>query len=221
LPAAPAANRDRHRQTAWQKIDRRCCELHNDRKTPRGEALVPRQPIRLPVLTICFCVAFATGIAGAAESLEPGDRFAAIAGRMQNAVDESQISGAVTLVAHQGATVHLTAVGQADIENQRPMRTDTVFAIASMTKPITATAVMILQDEGRLSVNDPVSKYIPQFKHVQLDGRPPPREITIRDLLTHTSGVGGSQRNQGTLKETVELLAENDFRADDTANGIR
>jgi CubicO group peptidase (beta-lactamase class C family) len=67
--------------------------------------------------------------------------------------------------------------------------------------------VLILQDEGKLCVSDPVWKYIPRFKDVRLGDEPPAREITIRDLMTHTSGIGGSQRNQGTLQETAELLA--------------
>jgi CubicO group peptidase (beta-lactamase class C family) len=138
--------------------------------------------------------------------------LAQIPERMRQFVAEKQISGAVTLVAKDGRIVHLEAVGLADAEAQKPMQKDTVFAIASMTKPITATALMIVADEGKLSVDDPVSKYIPQFEKVALATGPPGREITIRDLLTHTSGVGGGQRNQGSLKETVELLAKEPLR---------
>jgi CubicO group peptidase (beta-lactamase class C family) len=160
----------------------------------------------------CLCAVCLLAVpVGAAEAASTGS-ITAITQRMGKFVEESQISGAVTLVAHDGKVVHLSAVGQADVEAKRPMRTDTVFAIASMTKPVTATAVMILQDEGKLCVDDPVSKYIPQFKSVQLDGQPPAREITIRDLMTHTSGVGGGQQNQGTLKKTVELLAGQPLR---------
>ena len=100
----------------------------------------------------------------------------------------------------------------ADVENQKPMQTDTIFAIASMTKPVTATAVMILQDEGKLSVDDPASKYVPALADVALPAGPPKRPITIRDLITHTSGIGGSQRNQGSLERTVELLAKEPLR---------
>ena len=83
--------------------------------------------------------------------------------RMQEFIDQKQISGTVTLVAYRGRIIHLEAVGSADLENHRPMRPDTIFCIASMTKPITSTAVMILQDEGKLSIDDPVSKYVPEF----------------------------------------------------------
>src|SRR5207244_4226910 len=109
----------------------------------------------------------------------------------------------------KGKVAHLSAVGKADLENNVPMRTDSLFAIMSMTKPIAATAVMILQDEGRLSVEEPVSKFVPEFKDVLLkDGNKPKREITIPDLLTHTSGLGGNQALEGDLKRTAEMLAK-------------
>ena len=76
-----------------------------------------------------------------------------------------------------------------------------------MTKPITATALMILQDEGKLSVDDPVAKYIPQFKDVSLVDGPAKTEMTIRHLMTHTSGIGGEQHCIGSLKATAEELA--------------
>jgi CubicO group peptidase (beta-lactamase class C family) len=127
---------------------------------------------------------------------------------MQKFVDEQEIAGAVTLVARDGEIVHLGAVGMADIANQRPMRPGTMFAIASMTKPIVATGVMILQDEGKLSIDDPVSKYLPAFSSAKLSGGESlERPITIRDVLTHTSGLGGNQIFDGTLEECVAELA--------------
>lgn len=140
------------------------------------------------------------------------DGLARIPGRMRAFVEENQIAGAVTLVARRGRIVHLEAVGQADMENGRAMTTDSLFAIASMTKPITATAVLMLRDEGRLSLDERVSQYVPQFADVRLEGKPLDREITIRDLITHTSGIGGGQRNQGSLAKTVELLAAEPMR---------
>ena len=134
--------------------------------------------------------------------------LARIQQRMGEFVEAKQIAGAVTLVARRGCVVHLEAAGYADAENKRPMQKDSIFAIASMTKPITATAVMILQDEGKLSVDDAVSKYIPAFKQVSLESGPPSREITLRDLLTHTAGLGGSQRTEGSLEETVEVIVK-------------
>ncbi|HUG90736.1 MAG TPA: serine hydrolase domain-containing protein [Planctomycetaceae bacterium] len=135
--------------------------------------------------------------------------LAEIAARMQGFVDEQQISGAVTLVARRGRVVHLEAVGHADLEARRPMKTESLFAVASMTKPITATAVLILQDEGKLSIDDPVSRHLPELSAVQLEGgERPGREITIRDALTHTAGFGGSQQTERTLQQTVELIAQ-------------
>jgi CubicO group peptidase (beta-lactamase class C family) len=126
---------------------------------------------------------------------------------MKKAVNDNKIGGAVALVAKNGYIVYHKAFGKMDISPERPMRDDTIFRIASMTKPITATAVMILVDEGKIALDDPVSKYIPQFKNPkvlieveQVDEKtdtetytyrlePAKREITIRHLLTHTSGI--------------------------------
>ncbi|HEX6984309.1 MAG TPA: serine hydrolase domain-containing protein, partial [Planctomycetaceae bacterium] len=131
-----------------------------------------------------------------------------VAERMEAFVEEGQIAGAVTLVATDGGVVRHEAVGKADIEADRPMRPDTIFAIASMTKPVTATAVMILVDEGKVSLDDPVSKYVPEFKDAKLrDGSKPRREVTLRDVMTHTSGLAGDQRLEGPLEETAKKLA--------------
>ena len=127
---------------------------------------------------------------------------------MRGFVEDHQISGAVTLVAKEGKVVHLEAIGMADVDSQKPMQKDSMFCIASMTKPITSTALMILCDEGRLALTDPISKYVPAFADVKLNGKPPARPLTIFDCITHTSGLGGSQQNQGTLAETVDALAE-------------
>ncbi len=151
---------------------------------------------------------------GAVKVTKPADAgldekaLAEIPGRMEKFVAEKQISGAVTLIGYRGKIVHLAAVGQADIEADKKMETDSLFAIASMTKPITAAAVLILQDEGKLSIDDPVSKYIPSFKEASLKDGKPKREMTIKDCLTHTAGLGGSQQNEGTLEETAEKLAK-------------
>ena len=126
-------------------------------------------------------------------------RLKRIAGRMKEFVDSGSIAGAVTLVSHHRTIMSLDAVGCQDLQTKEPMRKDTIFQIMSMTKPITATAVMILVEEGRLSPGDPVEKYLPEFKSMWVVGehddvrrlslRRPARAITIRDLLTHTSGM--------------------------------
>jgi CubicO group peptidase (beta-lactamase class C family) len=131
-----------------------------------------------------------------------------IAGKMKVFVDAQQTSGTVTLVARKGKIVHLEAVGLADVDAKRPMAKDSLFAIASMTKPMTALALMIMVDEKKVALDDPVSKYIPEFKEAVLASGKPQREITVRDVLTHTSGLAGDQQNVGTLKETGVALAK-------------
>lgn len=114
---------------------------------------------------------------------------------MQDLVDDGKIAGGVTMMARHGKVIHLHAVGMADREAGKPMRTDSIYRLASMTKPTTSVAIMILYDKGRISLDDPLSKYIPSFKdmRVMVGGNPdntePARsEITIHQLLTHTAG---------------------------------
>jgi CubicO group peptidase (beta-lactamase class C family) len=117
---------------------------------------------------------------------------------LQQAVERKQIAGAVALLAHDGKLGYLRAKGFQDVEAGKEMATDSLFRIASMSKPVTSVAVMILADDGRVQVTDPVSKYLPEFKNPKVlmpgpggDSRlvPANREITIHDLLTHTSGL--------------------------------
>jgi len=114
-------------------------------------------------------------------------------------IDAGEISGAVTLVARRGHIVHFEAHGLMDIESKRPMEKDAIFRIASMSKPITGVAVMMMLEEGKLRLNDPVSRFLPEFKNSKVaiargdSGEtylvPADRELTIRDLLTHTNGL--------------------------------
>lgn len=128
---------------------------------------------------------------------------------MRKAVADRQISGAVIVVANRNKVVHCEAVGMADIARGEPMRTDTLFWIASMTKPVTAVALLMLQDEGKLNVSDPVAKFIPEF-----DGLKTPSgasaNLTIAQLMTHTSGLGEADRagaNQArTLADLIPLF---------------
>ena len=119
--------------------------------------------------------------------------------RMQEFVDQGEISGAVTLVADRDRIVHLAAIGKSDLSTGRKMRTDDLFWIASMTKPMTAVCVAMLADEGKLGFDDPVEKYLPEFRNQWVvteqgaDHRALghlARPVTLRDLLTHTSGLG-------------------------------
>jgi CubicO group peptidase (beta-lactamase class C family) len=149
-------------------------------------------------------------LASTTVTVAEGD-FVAIAEQMRQFVSAHQIAGAVTLVGHEGRIVHLVAVGAADREQHRPMSVDTMFRVMSMTKPITATAVMILADEGKLSIDDPVDKYLPAFADAKLKNGEPVQGLTIRHLLTHTSGLVGNQTCEESLEATAEMLAARPF----------
>ena len=139
-------------------------------------------------------------------------------------VEAKEISGAVTIVARRGRVVQYEAIGAADLDSKRPMTKETLFRLASSSKPITAVAVLMLMEEGKLKLTDPLSKYIPEFKNSRViveaehaaqpmtDGPPPAentytvpaeREITIIDLLTHTSGLASGGAGNA---EFVRLL---------------
>ena len=121
-----------------------------------------------------------------------------IAPAMQKFVDDHDIAGAVTVVGRADGFAHTTAVGHRDLEGQQPMTKDTLFRIASMTKPVTAIGIMILADEGKLSPDDDVAKHLPEFRGQMLVGergkdtvslKKPARPVKLRDLLTHTGGI--------------------------------
>jgi CubicO group peptidase (beta-lactamase class C family) len=134
------------------------------------------------------------------------ERLARIHEMVQRHIDAHDISGAVTLVARNGKIVHFEAHGLADVEAKKPMSKDSLFWIMSMTKPVVGTSVLMMMEEGKLRLTDPVSKFIPEFKGMKVAvmqdrpasaaGAPPlfytvpaTREITIQDLLTHVSGL--------------------------------
>jgi CubicO group peptidase (beta-lactamase class C family) len=164
------------------------------------------------------------------------ERLARITEMMKRHIAAGEISGGVTLVARHGRIAHLEAVGVIDADSKKPMTKDAVFRIASMTKPVTGLAIMMMMEEGKLRITDPVSKYIPQFRDMKVavalpKQAPPPgadeppaeprfytvpaeREITIRDLLTHTSGlVSGPMstadaRKPSVVRKPTETLAD-------------
>src|SRR5436190_13377646 len=124
-------------------------------------------------------------------------RLTRIDSAIQRAVDRSEIGGAVALVIRDGQTVYERAFGWSDREANRKMTTDAIFRIASQTKALTSVAIMTLVEEGKIALNDPVSKFIPAFARTTVATRtdtgraivPARRRITIRDLLTHTAGI--------------------------------
>lgn len=173
--------------------------LHN---AMRGQKSPITSPPSLPSMPLWFTLLV----------LAAGARADSISDRMQQFVDQGVLPGAVTLVATKDGVKHLAAVGKADLASGRTMKTDDLFWIASMTKPLTATCVAMLAEEGKLSFDDKVEKYLPQFagqwmvetkEKERVTLVRPPRAITIRDLLTHTSGMGElkSPRPHATLAE--------------------
>jgi len=122
-----------------------------------------------------------------------------------------EIPGAVVLVHESGQPPVTTALGLSDVATAKLAAPDDLFGIMSMTKPITATALMILVDEGKVSVDDPVEKYISAFKDAKLASGEPVRDLKIRHLLTHTSGLTGKQECIESLAGTANLLAARPF----------
>ncbi len=125
--------------------------------------------------------------------LDPA-RLAAIPKRLQHWVDKGAAAGFVTLVARHGQIAHHEATGYTDLETKQPMKTDNIFQLHSMTKPIVCIGVMMLVEEGLVALSDPVEKHLPEFRGITVrdaDGRlrKPSRLPTVRDLMTHTSGM--------------------------------
>src|SRR5262245_12016999 len=135
-------------------------------------------------------------------------KLAEIPRRMEQLVSEGQISGAVTLVATKDRVVHLAAVGKADLASGKAMEPDTIFRVASMTKPITATALMMLIEQGKLAVDDPVAKYIPAFAGQKLKDGGAARAVTIRDVVTHTAGLATSPGSNFSREATIEQICD-------------
>ena len=149
-------------------------------------------------LLIALLVAFPLqGLAKAQAEAMP-QRIDAVVSR---AVQEQRIVGAVVMVARDGQIVHKKAFGLADSESRTPVREDTIFRLASMTKPIVSAAAMVLADQGKLSLDDPVTRWVPEFTPRLPDGKP--AVITVRQLLTHTAGL-----SYGFLEPTDGPLAK-------------
>ena len=171
--------------------------------------------IAVIVLTLAVLLplhALAAGLPAAAKPEDVGlssARLALIERTLRTEVETGRLPGAVVLVARKGRVAYLTSVGVRDPNSKAPMTPDAIFALASMTKPMASVAAMMLYEEGRLLLNDPVSKYIPAMGKMQVGAErtdatgkvtvllvPVEREMTIQDLLRHTSGL--TYNNRGT-----------------------
>ena len=123
---------------------------------------------------------------------------------MQEMIARNEIAGAVTVVVSKDRMLHLETSGFADVSAKRPMTPDSLFWIASMTKPITGAAILMLQDEGKLKVGDPVSKYLPEFANLRTPSGKP-ANLTLTQMLTHTSGLGEAA---GPAAQQARTLAD-------------
>lgn len=173
-------------------------------------------PRVLCTLTLILSLGSLAATAATLPSANPDDagmsaeRLERIDALIDRYIADQQIAGAVTMVARRGEIVHLESQGWMDRENQEPMRRDAIFRMASMSKPVTGVAILMLMEEGKVRLSDPVSRFIPEFTNTQVavidESRPTPRgqlpnyytmpaerEITVRDLLTHTSGLGSGR----------------------------
>jgi CubicO group peptidase (beta-lactamase class C family) len=173
-------------------------------------------------------------VSAAAPTARPEDvglsseRLQRIAQMIQRRIDAGDLAGAVVAVARKGKVAHLSAHGVMDLESKQPMTAASMFRIASMTKPVVGVAIMMLVEESRLHLNDPVSRYIPEFREMKVAvaqpaGRgggaapgaapqfytvPAQREITVKDLLTHVSGLGSGPMGNSDIARVARKEGE-------------
>lgn len=140
-------------------------------------------------------------------------KLATVRSALQGFVDRGELSGIVTLSSLGGEVVETSAIGWSDIGTRAPMRPDTLFRIASMTKPVTSVAALMLMEEGRIALSDPVSRWVPELADPVVlrdaagpldETTPARRAITIEDLLTHRSGIAYAPFSEGPLKQAYE-----------------
>src|SRR5205809_992711 len=137
---------------------------------------VPLRMLTLLLVVAGLAAPIAAGSVSAARPEDAGfssERLRAVHETIQRHIDAGDITGAVTLVGSRGRIVHFEAHGLMDLASKRPMAKDSIFRIMSMTKPVTAVAVMMMEEEGKLRVTDTVSKYIPEFKRLKVGTAPP------------------------------------------------
>lgn len=198
--------------------------LPSDTRAPQQRPTLS-QLLKLTLLTLGLSLS-ATSFAQTTVSPESvglsSERLTRIDDVVTRYMENQHISGAITALARHGETVHFSAQGYMDRENQTEMREDAIFRMASMSKPVTGVAILMMLEEGKLRLEDPVSKFIPEFTNTTVamltdpnapESRDPDiyktpaeREITVRDLLTHTSGLASS----GIASRTTARMAPRD-----------
>jgi len=135
----------------------------------------------------------------------PDPTLPGIGSAMQDMIGKNEIAGAVTVVVSKDKVLHLETAGFADVAAKRPMSPDTLFWIASMTKPVTGAAILMLQDEGKLTVGDPVAKHLPEFAALKTPSGKA-ANLTIAQILTHTSGLGEASGPAAAQAKTLADL---------------
>lgn len=165
-------------------------------------------------LALAFAIAFAVTTPGSAADV-PGKKQE-YAEALAPYVEKGTLAGAVVLVANKEKVIAVEAVGFADIAAKAPMKADAMFWIASQSKPITAAALMILVDDGKVKLDDPVSKYLPEFNNLWLAAekdkdhlllKRPARAVTVRDILSHTSGLPFKSTAEDPTLDAITLKA--------------
>jgi CubicO group peptidase (beta-lactamase class C family) len=159
-------------------------------------------------------LAFTLALLAAPLLAKDAPKSPALVSALQPFVDNNTISGAVLMVSSPEKVLALETLGVSDLKTKEPMRADAMFWIASMTKPMTAMALMMCVEEGKLSIDDPVEKHLPEFKGQMLIEekspervvlKKPARPVTIKDLLTHTSGLTSNLPGEGSALDTLTL----------------
>jgi CubicO group peptidase (beta-lactamase class C family) len=146
------------------------------------------------------------------------ERLTRIQEMIQRRIAAGEMSGAAAVVMRKGKVIYQTYQGVMDLESKRPVTSDTMFRVASMTKPVTSVAIMMMIEEGKVHLNDPVSRYIPEFKSLkvavpsgpagQFYTMPPAREVTVKDLLTHVSGLSSGTMSNSTVQAVARKQGE-------------
>ena len=184
-----------------------------------------RRGLAPAILTLCTLAtiwatappASAREIASVAPSKEgfSAERLARLDAKMHSYVDTGGTAGVITLIARHGRIVHFDVYGKADIEAGTPLRADSLFRMYSMTKPITSVALLMLYEEGRFQLDDPLSRYLPEFKDVkvyvsgggaQIQTEDLKRAITVRDVFRHTAGFSGGNHPVAQLQSDAKVF---------------
>src|ERR1044071_3113081 len=149
--------------------------------------------------------ALCAGLGAALAALADDPKLPGVGAAMREMIAKNEIAGAVTVIVSKDKDLHLESTGFADVAAKKPMTPDTLFWIASMTKPVTATAILMLQDEGKLKVADLVANYLPEFARLKTPSGKP-ANLTITQILTHTSGLGEASGPEAQKAKTLADL---------------